>query len=94
MTGKLLVWAIVFYQKRISPLLPSVCRFTPTCSCYGKEAIEKHGTVTGLVLTGWRIIRCNPLSKTRLDPVPEKGRALDAFRRRDKCGCKQASGDA
>lgn len=48
------------------------CRFTPTCSNYGIEAIEKYGSFKGSILTIKRIIRCNPFTKPGYDPVPEK----------------------
>jgi uncharacterized protein len=58
------------YQLVISPLFPSACRFYPTCSQYGYEAIEKHGIVKGGYLTTKRILRCNPFCKGGYDPVP------------------------
>lgn len=58
------------YQRFISPLLPPSCRFEPTCSQYGYEAIAKHGLVKGGVLTVWRICRCNPFCRGGYDPVP------------------------
>jgi putative membrane protein insertion efficiency factor len=62
--------AISTYQRRISPGLPAACRYLPTCSHYGYEAIAKHGIIHGTVLTIWRLMRCNPLSKGGYDPVP------------------------
>lgn len=61
---------ILFYQKFISPLFPSCCRFEPTCSQYAIEAIEKYGCGKGLFLTTKRILRCNPFFKGGFDPVP------------------------
>lgn len=70
---KVLIALINFYQKNISPLKKSAtCKYIPTCSCYGKEAIEKHGAVKGSFLTIYRILRCNPFSKGGYDPVPPK----------------------
>lgn len=60
------------YQKFISPLLGKNCKHYPSCSCYGVEAIEKHGTTKGLILTTARLLRCNPWSYGGYDPVPEK----------------------
>jgi hypothetical protein len=57
------------YQKIISPVLPPSCRFYPTCSEYGIEAITKYGVIKGGIKTAWRILRCNPLSKGGYDPV-------------------------
>ena len=67
-----LIWLIKFYRKRISPNTPPSCKFTPTCSQYGLEAIEKFGAFKGGFMTLWRILRCNPFSKGGYDPVPEK----------------------
>ena len=65
---------IRFYQRFISPGLGRNCRFTPTCSQYGIEAIQTHGCLKGLLLGAARIARCNPLGRWGYDPVPEKGR--------------------
>ena len=61
------------YQKFISPIKPSCCRFTPTCSAYAIEAFEKRGFFVGLFLSVWRILRCNPFCRAGYDPVPLKG---------------------
>ena len=74
MIAGLLQAPIRFYQKYISPLLGSNCRFRPTCSQYALEALEVHGAVKGLILSVWRILRCNPFGKCGYDPVPPKGR--------------------
>jgi uncharacterized protein len=58
------------YQRRISPALPAGCRFQPTCSHYGYEAIERHGLFKGSLMTVWRLVRCNPFSSGGYDPVP------------------------
>ena len=64
---------IRFYQKCISPLTPPACRYTPTCSQYAIEALEKRGFFVGTALTVWRILRCNPFNRHGgYDPVPEK----------------------
>ena len=70
--SRLLIWLIRFYQKNISPRKISCCRFTPTCSSYAIEAIQKRGVIVGTALSIWRILRCNPLCKGGYDPVPEK----------------------
>lgn len=66
------VFLIRFYQKKISPLKskPS-CRFFPTCSQYALEAVEGYGAFIGIILAIGRILRCNPLFKGGIDPVPE-----------------------
>jgi len=58
------------YQLGISPLLPHACRFTPTCSEYCREAIERHGVVRGGWLGTRRLVRCHPLGGQGFDPVP------------------------
>lgn len=62
------------------------CRFIPTCSEYGMEALAVHGACKGLLLTIWRVLRCNPFGKWGYDPVPEKGKWVNPKRRlqRDK----------
>ena len=67
-----LLWLIRFYRINISPMHQPCCRFIPTCSQYGLEAIERFGALKGSALTIWRILRCNPFSKGGYDPVPEK----------------------
>ncbi len=67
---RLFVLLLVMYQKIISPYLGPSCRFIPSCSEYAKIAIVKHGVIKGSILTVWRILRCNPLSKKIYDPVP------------------------
>ncbi|MGM0817381.1 MAG: membrane protein insertion efficiency factor YidD [Bacillota bacterium] len=63
---------IHFYQKYISPLTPPSCRFYPTCSNYGLEAIKTHGALKGGWLTIKRILKCHPLHPGGIDPVPPK----------------------
>ena len=63
---------IKFYRSAISPHTAPSCKYTPTCSQYGLEAIERFGALKGSALTIWRILRCNPFSKGGYDPVPEK----------------------
>ena len=67
---KVLIILIKGYKMFISPMTGSHCRFYPTCSQYGLEAIEKYGALKGSALTIWRILRCNPFSKGGYDPVP------------------------
>jgi putative membrane protein insertion efficiency factor len=61
---------IKVYQWGISPLLGPKCRFTPTCSQYGLEALQKYGPIKGLWLTIKRVLRCNPWGGHGHDPVP------------------------
>lgn len=69
---KLLLALIRFYQTAISPHTSAHCKYIPTCSQYGYEAIERFGALKGTALAVWRILRCNPFSKGGYDPVPEK----------------------
>ena len=66
----LFILLIQAYQWLISPLLPPSCRFTPSCSHYGIEALQKHGLIRGIYLTISRSVRCHPWSKGGYDPVP------------------------
>ena len=67
----LLRWLVRGYRKAISPLLgPAKCRFEPSCSAYALVALERHGTLRGLALAVWRLLRCQPLCKGGYDPVP------------------------
>ncbi|HXG36126.1 MAG TPA: membrane protein insertion efficiency factor YidD [Dehalococcoidia bacterium] len=68
--SKLLLGVIQFYQRRISPGRPPACRFQPTCSEYGHEAISKYGALKGSWLTISRLCRCHPLHRGGYDPVP------------------------
>ena len=68
---RLLIGAIRLYRSTLSPFIGQQCRFEPTCSHYGEEAIAKHGALRGTILTVWRILRCGPWSKGGYDPVPE-----------------------
>ena len=68
----ILIRLIEFYRRFLSPLTPPSCKYTPTCSQYGLEAIERFGAFKGGALTLWRFLRCNPWSKGGYDPVPEK----------------------
>ena len=65
-----LIKGIRFYQKYLSPLKRVHCPYTPTCSQYGLEAIQKYGAFKGSLLALWRILRCNPFSHGGYDPVP------------------------
>lgn len=69
---QLLLSLIKFYRKFISPMTPPACRFHPTCSQYGLEAIETHGAMKGGYLTVKRILKCHPFHPGGFDPVPPK----------------------
>ena len=63
---------IRFYQRRVSPVLPPMCRYYPTCSHYAAEAIEVHGALLGTLLALRRFLRCNIFFPGGYDPVPPK----------------------
>ena len=71
---RLLVRLVDFYRARVSPLLPRLCRFEPSCSTYAREALLRHGAAKGTILAIWRVLRCNPLCRAGYDPVPPRGR--------------------
>ena len=58
------------YKLILSPLLPTACRYEPTCSVYAREAIERHGAIRGTVMAAWRLARCHPFREGGYDPVP------------------------
>lgn len=67
----LLIGLVRFYQKFLSKLKPACCRFYPSCSQYAVESFRRHGAVKGLILSVWRVLRCNPWSKGGIDYVPQ-----------------------
>ena len=70
MLSKIFIGIIKIYQLTISPLLPASCRYTPSCSHYGVEAIQKYGAFKGGYLTLKRILSCGPWGGSGYDPVP------------------------
>ena len=68
--ARFLSWMIRGYRTYISPLLPDSCIYSPTCSEYALEAIDKYGAAKGSWLAFRRILRCNPFAKGGIDPVP------------------------
>lgn len=78
---KIIIALLRGYKKYISPRLGNNCRFSPTCSEYAMEAVEIHGSLKGVLLSTWRVLRCNPLGKAGYDPPPEKGKWRNPGRR-------------
>jgi putative membrane protein insertion efficiency factor len=68
--GRIIAAPIRGYRRFISPVIPARCRFYPSCSAYGLEAVAVHGPVRGPLLTIWRILRCHPFHPGGYDPVP------------------------
>ena len=71
MIKAIFVFPIKIYQKLISPFLGSSCRFTPTCSHYAIEVIDKFGIIKGTLLSVKRILKCNPFGSSGYDPIPD-----------------------
>jgi len=67
---------IKVYQLVVSPLVGPSCKYYPTCSSYGLQAVRTHGAVVGSVMAAWRVLRCNPWSNGGVDEVPAKGEPL------------------
>ena len=66
---RVVIAPIRLYQVVISPAFPRRCKYEPTCSRYAVQAIQRYGILRGLVLAGWRLLRCNPWSHGGHDPV-------------------------
>jgi putative membrane protein insertion efficiency factor len=60
------------YQRLISPFIGQHCKYYPSCSEYAVQAVQRFGILRGLVLAGWRLLRCNPWSSGGYDPVEEQ----------------------
>jgi uncharacterized protein len=75
--GRLLVAILVGlirgYQILLSPRIGQVCRYYPTCSHYGLQAVKTHGAGKGSLLTAWRVLRCNPWAAGGIEHIPAKG---------------------
>ena len=68
--NKIMIKLIDVYKKNTADNNPT-CRYHPSCSTYSKEAFQKHNFIYAALLSVWRILRCNPLSKGGYDPVPK-----------------------
>ncbi len=69
MIAKPAIWLIRVYKRTLSPMLPPSCRFSPSCSQYALEALEKYGLLKGTALGIYRLLRCHPFSRGGFDPV-------------------------
>ena len=72
MLRRLAVLPIRAYQLLLSPMVGQRCKYYPSCSEYAAQAIQRYGILRGLVLAGWRLLRCNPWSGGGFDPVEEQ----------------------
>lgn len=68
---RIILLLLRFYKRLLSPLLGQRCRFHPSCSDYARVAVARFGPWRGMLLAGWRILRCQPLCEGGPDPVPE-----------------------
>jgi uncharacterized protein len=80
----LLILVVRAYQKVLSPLLPSSCKYHPSCSQYAIDALREFGVLRGAVLAVWRVLRCNPMSYGGYDPV-ERQTLFGSRHRRTVC---------
>jgi putative membrane protein insertion efficiency factor len=76
---RIAVAPIELYRRVLSPALPARCKYEPSCSAYAAQSIREFGILRGLVLAGWRILRCNPWSHGGYDP-PHQQRLFRAHR--------------
>ena len=67
---RIIIFLLKGYKTLVSPILPPACIYTPTCSRFAMEAVERHGVLTGLYLATRRIFRCTPFHEGGFDPVP------------------------
>lgn len=75
------LWLIAGYQRWISPAFPRRCRYEPTCSAYTAQAVRELGPLRGLIVGGWRVLRCNPFSHGGIDDVADRRLFRNAGRR-------------
>jgi len=66
---KFVIAALRGYQRYLSPMFPTACRYVPTCSDYAMEAVERNGVLRGSAQAAWRFLRCNPFGGDGFDPV-------------------------
>jgi putative membrane protein insertion efficiency factor len=76
-----LIGAIHLYRVTLSGWLGGQCRFYPTCSQYGEEAIRTQGAIRGTAMTAWRVLRCNPFGRGGIEPVPERRKYGDVIQK-------------
>ncbi|HSR12822.1 MAG TPA: membrane protein insertion efficiency factor YidD [Thermodesulfobacteriota bacterium] len=77
MLTSIITGLIRLYRYFLSPLVPPSCRFEPSCSAYAMEAVKRFGPVKGLLLSAWRILRCNPFHPGGYDPVEKPSQSRE-----------------
>lgn len=80
---RVLMLLLGYYKRWVSPALPPSCRYTPTCSEYAMEAVERHGALRGGLMAAWRLLRCHPFAKGGYDPVASSTLSVA----RQNCSC-------
>lgn len=70
--ARALVYIVRLYKTLVSPLLGDRCRYYPSCSSYAMGALRRYGTIRGLILAIWRVLRCNPFSDGGVDHVEDQ----------------------
>lgn len=90
----LLVWSIRGYQTFISPAFPRRCKYYPSCSQYAVDALTQYGVLRGVVLAGWRLLRCNPFSYGGYDPAERQRLFRPRQRPETQTACPGGCGDA
>lgn len=88
MIARLLRWAVLGWQRGVSPWLPPACRFYPSCSAYALTALERFSLPRALALIVWRLLRCQPFCEGGYDPVPggdEPAEGMDSPAARHVC---------
>jgi putative membrane protein insertion efficiency factor len=72
LAARIVLAPVRLYQRVISPALPRRCKYHPTCSAYAMQAVERYGILRGVVLAGWRLLRCNPFSAGGVDQLSDR----------------------
>jgi putative membrane protein insertion efficiency factor len=90
----LLIAPIRLYQRWISPAFAPRCRYYPTCSAYAVEAIRELGPIRGLILAGWRLLRCNPFSHGGVDELSDRRLFRNTPTRSERAARRAASPSA
>ena len=80
------IFLLAAYKKIISPMLPPSCRFHPSCSEYAMESVSRHGFPAGVLLSLYRLLRCQPFSRGGYDPVPQTVAERYPFKKSNKAG--------